>query len=150
MLRESLIPIYPIRDDVLVVIYDDGSHQIDIGGGKKIQLLVDTEFSDPRRNTVDQRHPGLRARWAYVVALSEYAKDTIGLKLGDKVLCDQLKWSRGCPVDNSGRRFWRIPADDILAIDDDGLDEDEAEKMRDWFERAGEDFDAICNSIPKG
>ena len=88
----SLIKMRPIGDYVLIYIFDDGDDSIDIGGGKRLIIgLRDTEFDSPH-NSIDGKHPGIRGRWAMVVGTNELTPDVF--KVGDKVFCDELKWSR--------------------------------------------------------
>lgn len=132
MSRESSIPIQTLGKYILVNIYDTGEGTIDLGGGKKLILLSDVSFADGNLTSSQSNHPGIRPRWAVVVAVNQYAKDQ-GIKIGDKVLCDTMKWSRGFEYDNRGNKTWRIPTDDILLIDDAGLtdeDKEQIEKLR--------------------
>lgn len=130
-MKDSLVGLHSVQDYILVVIYDDGNRSITLPNGDKLIIgLTDTDFD--QHKSVDATHPGLRPRWALAVSINDRAKQ-LGIELGDKVLCEQLEWSRGFHFDMSGRRLWRIPADKILAIDKDGLDNDEAETVGLWF-----------------
>lgn len=123
----------PVNDNVLVVIYDDGQDTVSMGG-KQFILLDDTSFDNFRSKSTTESHPGIRPRWAMVVATSPKAESDYGIYVGDKVLCDSLKWSRGVHVDNEGRRVWRIPPDDILGKDDQGYEENEIAKIEAWVD----------------
>jgi len=112
----------PLGKDILVDIYDDGEENIDVGGGKKLILLSDTSFGRSI-DSVEGKHPGIRPRWARVLATTDYAEDA-GLSIGMKVLCDTMKWSRGVAYEED-KKLWRIPVEDILGIDDDGFTESE-------------------------
>lgn len=127
---ESLIGIRPIKDWVLVDIYDDGQKLIRVKGGGKIWLPPDDSFEKHSlKRTHEQRHPGIRARWAMVLAVNEEGESR-GIKVGQKVLCDELKWTRGFEHDQkSHAKAWAIKAEDILMVDDDGFDEDEMEMI---------------------
>jgi hypothetical protein len=130
-MNDSLVGLHSVQDNILVVIYDDGNKSVTLPDGRKLVVgLTDTDFD--QHSNVDSTHPGLRPRWALVVSINERAKQ-LGITLGDKVLCEQLEWSRGFHFDMSGRRLWRISADKILAIDKDGLNDDEAETVGLWF-----------------
>lgn len=130
-MTDSLVGMRSVQDYILVIIYDDGNRAITLPDGRQLIVGVkDTDFDT--HNSADSSHPGLRPRWALVVSINERAKQ-LGIALGDKVLCEQLEWSRGFMFDTSGRRLWRIPADKILAIDKDGLDDNEAETVGLWF-----------------
>lgn len=128
---ENNVNYRPVADNILVLIYDDGQDTVAMGG-KKFILLDDTSFDNLRSKTIDEKHPGIRPRWAMVVSTSPKAQNDFGLQVGDKVLCDSLKWSRGVRVDNEGRRVWRIPPEDILGKDDEGFEEDELVKIEEW------------------
>ena len=68
---------------------------------------------------------------ALVTAVGETTPDYI--KLGDKVLLDTMKWRRGVFAGPSGRRIWDIAIDDILVVDDDGLDKDAMERVANYL-----------------
>lgn len=127
-----LIPFQPVGDFVLLYIYDDGYETLDLGNGKQLVIgLEDTDFLT-RGHGVDSKHPGIRGRWALVVADNKHA-NKLGVQTGDKVFCDELRWSRGVLVGAAGQRIWKIPPTDILAIDRDGLTEEEEQKVTDWL-----------------
>ena len=97
-------------------------------------MLSDSMFGeDHMKRSMEQSHPGIRPRWAMVMATSDRA-DQFGIKVGDKVLCEQMKWSRGVEFDNCGRRVWRILPDNILGVDDDGYTDEEKEKITKWLD----------------
>lgn len=128
--KHSLVGWKPVRDRVLVYIYDDGNTTLDIGGGKRlITSLTDTNF-DSIHDVTDTRHPGLRARWAMVIGVNE--KTPEGIKLGDKVLLEQMKWRRGVYVTNT-QRIWDIAADDVLVVDDDSFTDEEVGKVEEYL-----------------
>ncbi len=101
-------------------------------GGKVFYTLSDTEFGAGTRThrSVDRKHPGLRPRWAVVVSVGTDA-EAVGLKIGDKVLLDELKWSRGVTYEHVTRKkVWRIPVRDVLLVDQDGLTEQEKRHIK--------------------
>lgn len=122
-MSSTLIGVRPLKDQVLVEIYDRGGQTIDLGNGKQILTLVDDSFENYRQP--DLKHSGIRPRWATVIALSEEAEQD-GLRLGDDVLCDTMKWSRGIGYQRDGfgsyMRFWRIGSEDILVVNQDDRD----------------------------
>lgn len=128
---ENLIDYKPIKKDILVMIYDDGQNYKNINGFK-LWMPSDDRFGKDslKRNVNETKHTGIRPRFACVLSVAPYAVES-GLKPGDKVLLDTMKWSRGVTIDhkNNDIRVWRISADDVLYIDDDGFDEDEMEKI---------------------
>ena len=124
----------PVGDYMLVNIFDDGDTTVNLGNGIKFILLSDSMLAQDYMNrSVEDSHPGIRPRWAMVMATSDKAEE-FGIKVGDKVLCEQMKWSRGMEFDNISRRIWRILPDNILGIDEDGFTEDEVEKIQKWLE----------------
>ncbi len=130
-MQENLVPFRPVGERVIVFIYDDGMNSVDLGNGTRlITGLQDTNF-DSLHDVTDGRHPGLRARWALVTAVNEHTPDYV--KVGDKVLLDQLKWRRGLVAGEGGRKIWDIPVEDILLVDDNGLDEMEMEKVAEYL-----------------
>lgn len=121
---KSLIGLRPVGDYILVFIYDDGNSSIDLGDGRKlITGLRDTEFDSIHRKNLDEKHPGIRGRWAVVVGVNDNTPDSI--TLGDKVFLDELKWSRGILAAQNGARVWKIPPADVLVVDSEGLSDDE-------------------------
>jgi len=132
----SLIGLKPLRDKILVYIYDDGQNSVDIGDGKRlITGLVDTEFNGIYKDQVDGKHPGIRSRWAMVVGIN---KDTPSdIKVGDKVFLEQMKWRRGILASRFGQKVWDISFHDILVTDDEGFDEQEREKVDEYMKGFG-------------
>lgn len=128
MTVESSIPLNTLGKFILVNIYDTGEGTIDLGGGKKLILLSDVSFADGNLTSSQSSHPGIRPRWAVVVGVNQYSKDR-GINVGDKVLCDTMKWTRGFEYDNHGNRAWRVPTEDIMLVDDDGLTEEDKEQI---------------------
>jgi hypothetical protein len=136
---ESIIGIRPIKDWVLVDIYDDGERLTRFAGGKKFWLPSDDKFDHHaiKRGT-DHKHSGIRPRWAMVVAVGEHAEQR-GIAVGQKVLCDEMKWTRGFQNTVTNARAWAIKTEDILLVDEDGFDEDDLEKLAPRYPRM---FDA--------
>ncbi len=124
----------PVQDEkgsmITVDIYDDGEQTYEIAPGKSLILLNDSSISkDPDKNPTDRRHPGIRPRWAVVLKTTPYA-EKMGIEIGQKVLCDTMKWRRGIYVNEStNRRVWFISADDVSLVDPEGLDENEQKKV---------------------
>lgn len=131
----SAIHMKALRNDILVDIYDDGEETVEIAPGRKFILLDDSQFGRPQDGS-QETHAGIRPRWAKVLSTSKYAEDA-GIEVGMKVLCDTMKWFRGLQYDAEGRKVWRIPADDILGIDDEGFTEEEVSKMESRFTAEG-------------
>lgn len=131
----TIIGVRPLRERVLVDIYDDGSKPMRVGG-KVFWSPADDRFGpDDIRHatTADNRHPGIRPRWAIVVGTSPEA-EAAGIKVGQKVFLDTMKWTRGVVYDKVTRRkVWSIAAEDILGIDEDGFDEDERLMIEDRY-----------------
>ena len=131
MSKPNLIGMRPTGDYVLIYIYDDGADSVDLGNGKAlITGIRDTEFDSPH-NAVDGKHPGIRSRWAAIVATNSNTPDAF--QPGDKVYCEQMQWSRGVLAGSGGQRVWRIPHEHILAIDKDGFTEEEQAKVDAWL-----------------
>ncbi len=131
--NHSLVGLKPLRDRVLVYIYDDGENSIDIGDGKRlITGLVDTEFNGIYEDQVDGKHPGIRSRWAMVIGINDDTPDDI--KLGDKVFLEELKWRRGIYATRHGQRVWDISFHDILVTDDEGFVDLEIAKVSEYLE----------------
>lgn len=129
-MSHSLINVQALRKDILVDIYDDGEESIELAPGRKFILLEDTQFARDRDGS--ESHAGIRPRWAKVLATTDYAEEA-GIEVGMKVLCDTMKWFRGINY-ASGKKMWRIPADDILFVDDGGFTEEEVSKLEERFE----------------
>ncbi len=129
----SLVGLKPVKERVLVFIYDDGDNSVDLGNGKRlITGLVDTEFNGIYKDQVDGQHPGIRDRWAMVIGINESTPE--GIKLKDKVLLEKMKWRRGIMATNGGQRVWDIAADDILVVDDDSYNDEEAAKVTKYLD----------------
>jgi len=128
----SLVELRGTHDYVLAFIYDDGEDTVKLADGVEFILLNDTSFANKDMHSRNQTHSGIRPRWALVLSTSKEAED-FGVKPGDKVLLDTMKWSRGFRFDTTHRRIHRVPADDILMVDDDGLTPDDFEKVAKWF-----------------
>jgi hypothetical protein len=129
-MTDNLVPFRPVGDRVIVFIYDDGNDAVDIGGGKMlITGLQDTNF-DTLHDVVGGKHPGIRPRWALVTAVGD---DTTTVAVGDKVYLDTMKWRRGLVAAEGGRRIWDIAVEDILLVDDDGLNKLEMEKVANYL-----------------
>jgi hypothetical protein len=129
-MSHSLINVQALRKDILVDIYDDGEESIELAPGRKFILLEDTQVARDRDGS--ESHAGIRPRWAKVLATTDYAEEA-GIEVGMKVLCDTMKWFRGINY-ASGKKMWRIPADDILFVDDGGFTEEEVSKLEERFE----------------
>lgn len=125
-MSESLINVRPLGKFILVDIYDDGEETVDLGNGVKFIMLNDTNFGRDR-DLSQETHPGIRPRWAKVVATPDDDQET-GLAVGMKVLLDTMKWSRGVYYDGD-KKVWRIPIEDVLGIDEGGFDEEEVTHM---------------------
>jgi len=135
----------PLGDYMLVNIFDDGDTTVDLGNGVKFIMLSDSMFGeDHMKRSVEDSHPGIRPRWAIVLATSDLAEE-FGIRVGDKVLCEQMRWSRGMEFDNSSRRVWRILPDNILGVDEDGFTGDELEKIQKWLEAKESDWTEKVN-----
>ena len=134
---ETTITARPVEnnEDVLVDIYDDGGQTVSLGKGKAPLILLpdDTFGRDFDQASEYSRHPGIRPRWGRVLATTKFA-EKLGIKVGDKVLLDTMKWSRGVVYDEDGRKLWRIKADDVLVVDDDGFTEDEIAHMESRYQ----------------
>lgn len=132
------LKIRPVQDErgtlITVDIYDDGEQSYEISPGKSFILLNDTQIDkDPSRNPTDRRHPGIRPRWAIVLATTPYAQK-MGIEEGQKVLLDTMKWRRGIYVSqHTNRRVWFISADDVSLMDPEGLDETEQKKVENRY-----------------
>ena len=128
----SLVELRGTHDYVLTFIYDDGADTVSLADGVEFILLNDTSFANLDMHSRSETHAGIRPRWALVLSTSKEAED-FGIKPGDKVLLDTMKWSRGFRFDITHRRMHRIPADDILMVDEDGLTPEDFEKVSKWF-----------------
>lgn len=115
-MAETLVGIKPLHSRILVGIYDDGDTVMMLGG-KKFFLLDDSTANAKR--DIHTKHQGVRPRWAIVLAVSDdVQQNDPSLKVGTKVLLDELKWSRGVPVNIDGdrTRIWSIPSVDVLLV----------------------------------
>lgn len=120
----TLIGVRPLRDDVLVDLYDEGDTVFTIAG-RRFFTPSDKDIVGSTHNNLDGKHPGIRPRWGVVLATTDAAEEA-GVLVGYKVLLDTLKWTRGIMYSSETRRkFWRIPLEDILMVDENGLTEDE-------------------------
>lgn len=124
---QSLINWIPIQDWVFVDIYDDGEAKIKIGN-KTLWLPADDTFGKDTMHKSNEKHRGIRGRWAMVLGVNERGEEA-GLKVGQKVYLDELKWTRGFLYDNTRLKAWAIKIDDILCVDEDGFEDDEAEHI---------------------
>lgn len=117
-MAETLIGIKPLHERILVGIYDDGETHMMLGG-RKFYLLGDSMAGMER--DLHSKHPGVRPRWAIVLSVSDKVQEHGDVKLGDKVLLDELKWSRGMkaplPGETTGT-VWSIPLEDVLLVGD--------------------------------
>ena len=50
-----------------------------------------------------------------------------------KVLLDTMKWSRGVYYQGN-RKVWRIPFEDVIGIDEDGLTDEDIEHIEGRYE----------------
>ena len=71
------------------------------------------------------------------MATTDYAEQC-GIHVGDKVLLDTMKWSRGAVYSDDGRKLWRIKADDVLMVDEAGLTEEELDYIASRYNVAEE------------
>lgn len=132
---KSLIGINPVNKDVLVGIYDDGEKLKRLSNGQSIILLADDGLGpNSMTRSTDVRHSGIRPRWGVVLATTDYAEER-GLQVGQKVLMETMKWSRGIPYDGDphGKKFWRIAAEDVVVVDETGFDDDEKAKITEMY-----------------
>jgi hypothetical protein len=114
----SVFSVRPIHDFVFIDIIDRNVTTKDLGGGKVIHLLSDDTFGTGPHDSMHSRHPGIRPRWARVIAVGPEAEDDV--EVGDLILCDTLKWGHGIPLGRDQLRqvqFWRINVKDILLVD---------------------------------
>jgi hypothetical protein len=115
-MAETLVGIRPLQSRILVGIYDDGDTVMMLGGKKF--FLLDDSSADKKRD-IHVKHQGVRPRWAIVLAISDdVQQNDVLVKVGSKVLLDQLKWSRGVAVNIHGDRtkIWSIPVTDVLLV----------------------------------
>lgn len=124
----SMIGIKPLHERILVGIYDDGETYLMLGG-KKFWLLGDD--TDRLGRSVEQKHPGIRPRWGVVLAVPDVVQETGDVKVGQKVLLDELKWSRGVTARLHGEdtKVWSIPFEDVMGLYDGEFTEKEIEQI---------------------
>lgn len=111
----SCIGVRPLRG-CFIDIYDTGDAVITVGG-KPFYLLGDNHLKS-HHNTMEAKHPGIRPRWAEILAVSQKAYDE-GLRVGMHVLCEQLKWTQKLwnRADTGKPMSW-IDHNDIMLVDD--------------------------------
>ena len=127
-----MFPIHPTHDGVIVDIIDRDVTQKNLGDGKVLHLIADDSFGSHNPVTGGQ-HSGIRPRWARVLAVGPDVYDRV--QIGDLVLCDYGKWSRGFPLGRDGLevvRVWRIKVTDLLLVDSDAPG---ADYMREFDEK---------------
>lgn len=127
-----MLPLRPTHDGVIIDIVDRNVTQKDLGDGKVLHLISDDSFVERVHNAMDHKHPGIRPRWARVLAVGP---DTTEVQPGDLVLCDTLKWGRKFPLgrDNGQVVFiWRIEEKNILGVN---TDQSGDEFLNEWRER---------------
>ncbi len=116
----SVLPVRPTHDFLFIDIVDRNVTKKDLGEGKVLHLLSDDSFGPQGpRDPIAASHPGVRPRWARVLAIGPEVPDG-DLDIGDLVLCDTLKWGHGIPLGRVGLNtvfFWRINVNDVLLID---------------------------------
>ena len=127
--------ITPLNDGVLLDIYDDGEIPMMVGG-IRFYTISDVALDSPHARDGHTKHPGIRARWALVVAVSDKAEQEAGLKVGDKVLCEHGRWTPGFTYDSSRKKAWWIKHTDILLVDEGGLTKEEKLHMKERAKRA--------------
>jgi len=127
-MAKSMIGIKPLGERVLVGIFDDGETTMMLGG-KKFYLLGDD--TDRLGRSHEQKHPGIRPRWGMILATSDTVHRIGDVQVGDKVLMDQLKWTRGvmASINGATRKVWSIPVEDIMGISDGGLTDIDKEQL---------------------
>jgi len=112
-IAQTQIGILPTKGRILIDIFDTGEKVIKLGG-KDFIILGDTKL-ESHHTTMENSHPGIRPRWAKILATSiEAEKD--GLKVGDVVLCEQLRWSRKLKYNDVV--FSMIPVEDVIVVDE--------------------------------
>lgn len=129
-----MLPLRPTHDGVIIDIIDRDVTQKDLGGGKVLHLISDDTFSERVHNSMAHTHPGIRPRWARVLAIGPDVPEG-DLQIGDLVLCDTLKWGRKFPLGRDGLEvvyIWRIEAKNILGID---TDQPGTEYLNEWNEK---------------
>jgi hypothetical protein len=113
----SHIGLRPLKG-VFIEIYDTGDKVIQVGG-KDFYILTDNDIAAKWHNPMGGTHPGLRSRWAEILAVSKSAYES-GLRPGHHVYCEQLKWTRKYwnRPDNGKPMSW-IDLKDILGVDEE-------------------------------
>ena len=120
----------PIGDWVFIDLYDDGETVTKMGDYNWIWIGDDKFGSEDlvQGRDYDNTHRGIRPRWGLVVGVSDKAAEDV--QVGQKVLCDQMKWTRGFQYDrDSNAKLWAIKAEDILMVDETGLTDDEVDML---------------------
>src|SRR5258708_2612002 len=105
-----MLPVRPTHAGVIIDIIDRNVTQKDLGGGKILHLLSDDSFVERVHNSMEHKHPGIRPRWARVLAVGPDVEDD-DVKIGDLILCDTLKWGRKFPLGRDNGQIiyiWRI------------------------------------------
>lgn len=129
-----MLPLRPTHDGIIIDIVDRDVTQKDLGGGKVLHLISDDSFGERLHNSMAHTHPGIRPRWARVLAVGPEVHDD-DVQIGDLVLCDTLKWGRKFPL---GRDYgqviyiWRIEVKHILGVDSDASRD---EYVQEWTDR---------------
>src|SRR6185437_12792757 len=99
----------------------------------------------------DVKHRGIRPRFANIIALGNDALED-GLRMGDRVLCDTMKWSRKIPFQRDGLGsslcFWRISIDDILLIENSGSDEARDENRKEFIRSYKKELNKARKAFP--
>lgn len=116
-------PIKPTHNNIFIDIIDRDYTKKILDNEKVIHLISDDTFGP--HNPLSGKHRGARPRWARVLSCGNDCYS--GLKFGDLILCDELKWSRKIPLGRIGLDviyFWRIKEDDVLIFDDTSEDKD--------------------------
>lgn len=124
----SAIEVKPIHDRIIVGIYDDGDATMMLGG-RKFYLLDDTRLKDGR--TANQKHTGIRPRWAIVLAVSDEVEQTGEVKPLDRVLLEFGEWTRAVPatIDGKTTKLWSIPVTKVLGVTPSNFSDNEREQI---------------------
>ena len=127
-MAETSIGVLPLHYNLLVLIYDTGANVLSFGD-KQFYVMEDFKLDKEtmkRYDVQNHSHPGIRPRWAKVLAVCEGAED-VGVKIGSKVLLEQLEWSRPIIYNESRQKCWKIPLEKVLLVDNEGFNEKELE-----------------------
>lgn len=128
---KSEINVFPLGNAVYIDLFDTGEGVIKMGN-KKFFLLHDNTFGQDtfhKDTSKTHKHPGIRPRWARVIAVNEESEEIV--QIGDRVLVDTLKWSAPCPLPgHTNRKFYRVAVEDIMGIDTKGFKEDEIDDLK--------------------